>query len=350
MSAIVSSPAAEVAAADTAEDGAAPSWTRWFTAASVLVAFVALGLTIWQVGPRNLLDQILDIGIGFGAVILLEILVTACDSAALSGFLGGGGRRPGYFYVLRAQMMGRAINAVTPLGSLGEATKATSLMERTSTPRAIGAVLRYNLAFFGLRLATIAIGAPICALVLDIPSWLTWLLVGGAAVSAALLVAGIYLVKVGMLASAAGALRALRLISAERAARWRAKLDKIDEHLRPQRGGSRRARWTPVGWVVLSRILTLFSTWVVLAATGLLAGPGTMAAITTAGQLIAVAASVVPMGLGIAEAGNGALFAALGDPAALGVAIVLGSRITTLAYAAIGLTLMGTATVVGSRK
>jgi uncharacterized membrane protein YbhN (UPF0104 family) len=79
-------------------------------------------------------------------------------------------------------------------------------------------------------------------------------------------------------------------------------------------------------------------------------GVGTVAAISTAGQLVAVAASVIPLGLGISEAGNAALFAALGQPAALGVAMVLGTRITTLVYAAIGLTLMGTATVVGSRR
>lgn len=349
MSTIVTSPGAPAAAALPDDAPSASSWTRWFTRLSVVFGLVALGVTVWSVGPRVLLDNVKAIGFGFAAILAIEAAVTGCDGAALSGFLGSGGRRPGFGYVLRAQVIGRAINAVTPLASLGEATKATTLMERTSSPRAIGAVIRYNLSTLGVRLMTVAIGAPICALLLDVPSWLTWLLVGGAVASAGLVVAGIVLVRRGMLASGAGALRALRLVSEARARRWRGKLDEIDKRLRDE-PGSGHARWRPAGWVVLSRALTLTSAWVVLLSMGHSVGVGTVAAISTAGQLVAVVASLVPLGLGISEAGNAALFAALGQPAALGVAMVLGARITTLVYAAIGLILMGTATVVGSRR
>lgn len=342
--------ASSEAASLAGDDRPAPSWTRWFTRCSVLFGLAALVVTVWSVGPRTLVDQVAAIGWGFAAIILIEAAVTGCDGAALSGFLGSGGRRPGFWYVLRAQVIGRAINAVTPLASLGEATKATALMERTSTPRAIGAVMRYNLATLGVRLAIVAIGAPICALVLDLPGWLVGLLFGVAAGAAALLVAGVLLVRRGMLASAVGAVHALHLVSDERAKRWRGKLTEIDRHLRPPSGGDRRARWTPAGWVVLSRTLTITSTWVVLVATGTFVSAGTMAAISSAGQPLAAAASLVPLGLGISEAGNAALFAALGESPSLGVAMVLGTRITTLVYAAIGLTLMGTATVIGSRR
>jgi hypothetical protein len=359
VSVIVSSPAGatditaasrDAGGATAADEGAAPGWTRWFTRLSVVAGLIALAVTVWSVGPAVLWGRLLAIGIGFGAIIAIEAAVTGCDAAALSGFLGGGGRRPGYWYVLRAQVIGRAINAVTPLASLGEATKATTLMERTSTPRAIGAVMRYNLATLGVRLAIVAIGAPICALVLDVPIWLAWLLVGGAAVSAALLIAGVVLVKRGMLSSAVSALRTIRLVSAARAKKWGAKLKEIDRHLRPPSGGDRRARWTPAAWVVVSRSLTLTSAWLVLVFTGQWVSFGTVAAISSAGQIISVASSLVPLGLGVSEAGNAALFAALGESASLGVAMVLGTRITTLVYAAIGLTLMGTATVIGSRR
>lgn len=349
MSTIVSSPAAPTAAG--LQDEAPPSsWTRWFTRLSVLAGAIALAITVWSVGPSVLLDHIKDIGVGFAIIIAIEAGVTGCDGAALSGFLGKGGRRPSFGYVLRAQVIGRAINAVTPLASLGEATKATTLMERTSAPRAIGAVLRYNLAHLGVRLTTIALGAPICALVLDVPTWMTWVLVGGSLAAIALVIAGAVLVKRGMLASAVGVLRTLHLVSGERARRWDSKLKAIDERLRDEPGTAGRARWSSVGWVFLSRVLTLTSAWVVLVSMGHSVGVGTVAAISTAGQLVAVASSLVPLGLGIAEAGNAALFTALGEPAALGVAMVLGTRITTLVYAAIGLALMGTATVVGSRR
>jgi hypothetical protein len=224
----------------------APSWTRWFTTGAVVVAVVALVLTIWSVGPNQLLVQLAAIGWGFAGVLAIEAAATACDSAALSGFLGHGGRRPGYVYVLKAQIMGRAINAVTPLASLGEATKATVLMERTPSARAVGAVIRYNLASFGMKLAVISLGAPVCALLLDVPRWLDYLFVFGGLAAALVLAAGVWLVARGMLTSGVHVLRGVRLISAERADRWRAKASQVDRHLRADRRVPLRTRWSPV--------------------------------------------------------------------------------------------------------
>lgn len=338
------------ATADADDESAAPSWTRWFTLVSIVVALAALAFTVWSVGPRELLTQIIAIGWGFAGVLVIEAAATACDSAALSGFLGTGGRRPNYAYVLKAQIMGRAINAVTPLASLGEATKATSLMERTSSARAIGAVIRYNLASFGMKLAVIAIGAPLCALLLDVPSWLTLVFVIGGVVSIGILGAGMWLVGRGMLSSGVSLLRSIRVVSQERADRWWAQTRKIDKHLRSDRAHPLRKRWAPAGWVALARSLNLVSLWMVVFAAGTLIGPGTMAAVSTAGQLINAIASLVPLGLGISEAGNAALFSALDEPSSLGVAMVLGQRISTLAYAAIGLSLIATTAVLESRR
>jgi len=250
--------------------------------------------------------------------------------------------------VLRAQVIGRAINVVTPLASLGEATKATTLMARTSSARAVGAVLHYNLATLAVRLMTIAIGAPLCALLLDVPPGLTLLLIAGGAGAALLVGLGVVLVRRGMLVSVVGALRSVRLVSAARAERWRGRLAEVDRRLRGE--GTPRQRWTPIGWTVLSRLGTLLSAWAVLVAMGHHVAVGTLAAISTAGQLITVASSLVPLGLGLAEAGNAALFAALGEPASLGVAMVLGTRITLVVYATLGLGLMGTTAVLGSRR
>lgn len=338
------------ATAEIDDDSGTPSWTRWFTLVSIAVAIVALVVTVWSVGPRDLAGQLAAIGWGFAGVLAIEAAATACDAAALSGFLGSNGRRPGYAYVLRAQIMGRAINAVTPLASLGEATKATSLMERTSSARAIGAVIRYNLASFGMRLAVIAIGAPLCALLLDVPRWLDFLFLVGALVSLLILVGGIWLVARGMLTAGVKMLRSVRVISHDRACRWRKKATEIDRYLRADRGVPFRTRWAPAGWVAIARTLNLASLWLVVLAAGTLIGPGTMAAVSTAGQLINAASTLVPLGLGVSEAGNAALFSALDEPGSLGVAMVLGSRISTLAYAAIGLVLITTTAMLESRK
>lgn len=331
-------------------DEKAPSWTRFFTYGSIALAAIALVVTIWSVGPARLLAQLADIGIGFAAVLLIELAITGCDSLALSGFLGKGGRRPSFLHVVRAQVSGRAINAVTPLASLGEATKATTLMEQTSSHRAIAAVIHYNIVSIGIRLLTIAIGAPICALVLDLPEALNVVLWVGGAVAAAALAGGVVLVRRGMLATAIDAVRAVRLVSQERAKRWRDKLAGIDKHLRPRPDQRARQRWSPALFVIGSRMLSLVSMWVVLASVGYRAGVGTIAAVATAGTLISMMASIVPMGLGISEGSNAALFAALGAPASLGVTMVLGNRITLLCYAAIGIFLVSASTAVGSAR
>jgi len=336
---------------DETPDHPAPSWTRYITLVSIVVAVIALGLTIYSVGPSKLWAQLGDIGFGFAIILGIEVVITSFDSAALSGFIGPGGRRPSFLHVVRAQVAGRAINAVTPLASLGEATKATTLMEQTSSQRAIAAVFHYNLASIGVRLVTIVIGAPICALVLDLPHVLTVVLLVGSAVAATALVGGILLVRRGMLASIVDAIRTTRLIGKERAQTWRKKLQAIDRY-QPRRNASFGKRWAPAAWVIVSRLLSLVSMWVVLKSVGYTAGIGTVAAVATAGTLISMIASIVPMGLGISEGSNAALFAALGAPASLGVTMVLGSRITLIVYAAIGLFLLSASTVVvgGAKK
>src|SRR5262245_538396 len=126
-----------MADAPNAEEDEAPAgaWIHWFTLGSIVLGLGALALTIWSVGWRQLVDELRAVGGWFAAIIALEGVITCLDAAALSGFLGKGGRRPGYLDVLEAQVAGRAINVITPGGSLGEATKVTKLMALTSSSR-----------------------------------------------------------------------------------------------------------------------------------------------------------------------------------------------------------------------
>ena len=332
--------------ADLDEDeGPAPSWTRWLTLGSLVIAVIALGLTIWSVGPRTILDQLRAIGWGFLAIIGIEAVITCVDAAAISGFLGPGGRRPGYLYVLKAQLAGRALNAVTPGGTLGEATKATILLERTPSSRAIASIVRYNLTTIGMTLLSTAIGAPICALVLEVPDWLRLLLWIGAAVSAVLLVTGALLIHRGMLVTVIDVLARIRLVPRRKVGPWRASLGRIDRQLRGGRGSLLR-RWAPALWVALSRVLTVASSWAVLAIVGQVLGAGQIAAMATIGPLISVASAVVPLGLGVSEGGNAAMFAAIGLPASLGVTVVLARRVMLIIYAVIGIVLMLTSSTI----
>jgi hypothetical protein len=317
-----------------------PRWARWVTYGSVAAALIAIVITVVASGPRAILDGLISIGPWFGLIVAIEILGTACDAAALHGYVSDGKRRIGYFETVRAQVAGRAVSLVTPLGSLGEVTKTTMLMKHVTSQRAIAAVARWNLAYLGISLLAIVIGAPISAAMLDLPPWLDGMLYIGAAVAAVVLVAGATLVRRGMLSSVVGALAAVRIVSAKRRQAWRKKLRQVDKLVAGR--SQHRAGIAPIGWLVLSRALNWLNAWVVLAAAGTVVGAGTMAALATAGIAISFASTMVPLGLGIAEGGNAALFVALGLDASLGVTLAISRRVIQVLYAIIGLSFVAT--------
>jgi uncharacterized membrane protein YbhN (UPF0104 family) len=80
--------------------------------------------------------------------------------------------------------------------------------------------------------------------------------------------------------------------------------------------------------------------FMILHAVGESLTPGFVAAYTVGGFIIYMTSNLVPMGVGISEGGNYALFRALGENPARGVTLVLARRVVQVMYAAIGLVLM----------
>jgi uncharacterized membrane protein YbhN (UPF0104 family) len=314
-----------------------PRWARWFTLAATALALIALVVTVWSVGPRALYAQLRVIGPWFVVILALDGLATLCDAAVLHGFLGAGGRRPRFWHVLEAQVAGRAINVVTPTGSLGEATKVTMLMRHTDSGRAVATVVRFNLSYMTINLALIAIGAPICAATLSLPPWLTRTLWVGTGVAIALALLLIVVVRAGPVVSLIRVARTLRIISRHRFAAWRERLRTLDSLTRGEQG---LRSWAPGLWALPSKAIIWVGAWLVLYANGQPPSLGVMAALASVGTLINVAANLVPLGLGVSEGGTAALMFALGESPALGVTMVVARRVVSLTYAAIGLVVL----------
>ncbi len=313
-----------------------PRWARGFTIAASVVAAVALGVTLQQVGVGTVVDQLRAIGGWFAALVAIEIVAALCDALAISGFLGAAPPRPPFRRVLHAQVAGRAINLVTPLASLGEATKVTLLMRDTDGTRAVAAIARFGMVYVIINLAMIIVGAPVCALALPLPGWLSRTLWLGTAIAAALVIGLALLVRGGLVARAVAGLRRVRLVSAARAAGWTARTADLDQTLR----GATLGSWRPGAWALISKLLQWVAAWVVLHANGHAPPLAVMAVIATAGTLVNIVANLVPLGLGVAEGGTAALMAALGQPASLGVTMAVARRGVQLLYAAFGLTLL----------
>lgn len=324
------------------ESAGQPGWAKWISRIAGLVAVVALGVTVYSVGIGTVWKQLLLIGWWFVPIVLLEVASAFADAGVIHGFLGSGGRRPGFWMVLKAQVSGRAINLVTPMASIGEATKVTMLMRDTSSRRAVAAVVRFNLSYAALNLLAVVIGAPICALTLTLPEWLELMLWIGTGVAVALIIGVTLLLRAGLLGSLIKGIRGVRIISDARAKKLRQKLKEVDQSLRGDRG---LRSWLPGLWALVSKSLGWVIIWIVLDVNGQSPGVGTMAVMASAGTLVSLVSNVVPMGIGVSEAGNAALMAALGESAGLGVTTVLARRVIQMIYAGVGLLLMATETV-----
>ncbi len=333
--------------------------SRLFTLFTTLAAVVGVVLTIWSVGLENLIHEMQAIGGWFAVIFALEIAGTMCDAAALRDFLGETTKKQmlPYWAVLKSVVAGRAINMVTPLGALGEGTKVTILLDHAKTSQVIAGVVRANLVSFLLSLTLIAIGAPMSALLLDLPRGLHYALIFGGIAAALVAVAVILLVRRGLARSFAAIAGHIRLLSRKRRKSWEHALEDIDQRLRATRGESTRAARLRarlrggLRYVLLSRALGWFNLWIVLYAAGHAVSIGFLAVIVTSGVLIAWAASVTPLGLGVTEGANYALFSALGKDPALGVVMVVARRLVTIVYVIVGVVLMATSeTVARARK
>jgi uncharacterized protein (TIRG00374 family) len=317
-----------------------PTWARWVTRISLVIAIVALVFTIRDLGLHALAKYFRKIGWWWFAVLALEAAITSLDAVAIRAFLSPEQDKVKFRSTLLSQLAGRAVNAVTPSGNLGEAVKVSVLTEHVSQSRAVSTILLYNIVSFTVELATVAVAAPFMALLVPMPTSLRWLMIVVGVVCLLFAIGLNMLVRAGVLASLARVLMKIRILSQARYTRWEVTLRAVDDKLRLVEGARKRDRWLGIAAVVLSRGTSMTLSLLILHAVGEPITLGFVAAYTVGGFAIYLASSLVPMGLGISEGGNYALFRALGYNPARGVTLVLARRVTLIVYAAIGLVLV----------
>jgi uncharacterized membrane protein YbhN (UPF0104 family) len=130
------------------------------------------------------------------------------------------------------------------------------------------------------------------------------------------------------------------LLSQARYQRWQARLCAVDSKMHLSSGARTRDRWLGIASVTASRLTSMSLSLMILHAVGESITLGFVAAYTVGGFIIYMMSSLVPMGVGISEGGNYALFRVLGENPARGVTLVLARRVTLIVYAAIGLVLV----------
>lgn len=322
-----------------------PHWLRWVTRGSIAFGLAALVTTVAIVGFGTIAEHLRAIGAWFLLLIAIEAIAACCDGAAIYLTTRGPGA-PNAREVVVAQFAGRAVNMVTPAANLGEVLKVSLLARRCSTQRIIAAVMYVALAALVVTLALVAIGIALTAISFDVPAEVGVPLAIAAIGAALVAVAIVVIVKRGMLASLADLAARLRLVSRARRTRWSAQLDDIDARLRGDVGpGHRKAA---AALVIASQLIQKLVTWATIVAAGYHLSPAQLIAVLSAGVVIGWISTLVPLGLGVAEGGNAALFSIIGAPLSLGIALALARRVNQIAFAAVGFTVL-TADRVASR-
>ncbi|HEX2687302.1 MAG TPA: lysylphosphatidylglycerol synthase transmembrane domain-containing protein [Kofleriaceae bacterium] len=337
-----------------------PTWAKWVTRISLVLAVIALILTIRDIGLRAIASYFRRIGWWWIAVVMFEAAITSLDAVAIRAFLSPEQSRVKLGSTILSQLAGRAVNAVTPSGNLGEAVKVSVLVDHVSQSRAVSTILLYNVVSFSVELMIVAVAAPIMVMLVTMPPGARGLMILTGVVCFVIAVVLYTLVRRGVLESVARAFTRIwvpglahvrgwiwksaapsrYLLSQARYERWQDQLRAVDSKMRLSSGARRRDRWLGIAAVTASRLTSMSLSLVILHAIGESITLGFVAAYTVGGFIIYMLSVLVPMGVGISEGGNYWLFRVLGENPARGVTLVLARRVTLIVYAAIGLVLV----------
>ena len=314
-----------------------PRALTWITRISLVLGVVALAFTVWKVGPAVLITHLETIGPWFAVLVAIELVITVCDAGVVYLMSRGVGA-PSFRQVCVAQFAGRAVNSVTPGAALGDALRVSLLARECPPQRIVAAVVFASLGQFVTGLAVIAAGTIATALMFAMPLAAEISLLAVGIATATVVVGTVLLVRRGMLSVLARIARRLRLISEARHERWRDQLVEIDRHLRGDERDEHRAR--AMALVCLSQLLQRGVLWIALLAAGFSLDPAQTVAVISAGVLLTWISALVPMGVGVSEGGNGVLFALIGAPASLGVALAFARRVNQILFAALGFSVL----------
>jgi hypothetical protein len=311
-----------------------------FNLALLVIGGMALVVMVRRLGLANARDVLVGVGAWYGVIVALDVAGMCCDAAAIHAFMRPEARMVSYWRVLAAQASGRAINILTPGGALGEPTKVTMLVSHAPRSRVVSSIVLYNLAAFYLSVAIILIGVPITALLVDMPHELQVVVWVGLAVLVPVVIGIGIVIHRGALGTVLDTAVGLRILKRDRADRLKTKLAEIDGHLRELQ--TNRSPGTRLGLALIgaSRLIGWAATMVTLHAVGVDFDLRLLIGVFSVGILIGWMSNLVPLGVGIADGGNFALYGLLGASSSHGLLMTMLGRARSLTIAVLGLLAM----------
>ena len=308
-----------------------------FNIVMMVVGGVALYLILRQHGWTEFQAMLANVGWWFAVVLGLELVSLCMDAAGLHAFMRPEARMISYWRVLGANISGRAINVLTPGGALGEPTKLMLLSTHAPRARALSSLVLFSLSIAYVSVTVMLIGIPITLLTLEVPDAVKVMVGIGLAVIVPGMVALFFVIRRGALRTIVDLLQRVRILKEERAKTWREKLKDVDKHIRELHTNRSAGTWKGILWVVASKLTSWTSTIVLIAAVGVNITPTLVLGVLSVGLLIGWVSAIVPMGLGVQDGGNYALFGILGATGPQGLLVAMLQRARSVSVAILGL-------------
>jgi uncharacterized membrane protein YbhN (UPF0104 family) len=308
-----------------------------FNVVMLVVGGVALYFMLREHGWAEFQVMLANVGWWFALVLGLELASLFMDAAAIHAFMRPEARMISYWRVLAAQSSGRAINVLTPGGALGEATKLMLFSTHAPRARALSSLVLFNLSIAYVAVTMMLIGIPITLLAIEVPHTIKVMVgIGLAVLVPAMIALGVWIHR-GAITTLVDVIRKLRLIGDERAKNWRARLVDVDRHIRELHRNRSAGTWKGILWVIGSKLVSWTSSIVLVAAVGVSISPTLVIGVLSVGLLIGWIAQIAPLGLGLQDGGNYALFGILGATGPQGLLVAMLQRARSVTIAILGL-------------
>lgn len=308
-----------------------------FNIVMLLIGGVGLYFLLRRYSWGEFQVMLANVGWWFALVLGLELASLCMDAAAIHAFMRPEARMISYWRVLGAQSSGRAINVLTPGGALGEATKLLLLSTHAPRARALSSLVLFNLSIAYVSVTMMLVGIPITLLVLEVPHTIKVLVGIGLAVLVPLMIALTVIIHRGAITTIVDLIHRLRLIGAARAKDWRERLVDVDRHIRELHKNRSAGTWKGILWVLASKLVSWSSSIVLVASVGVVISPILVIGVLSVGILIGWIAQLAPLGLGLQDGGNYALFGLLGATGPQGLLVAMLQRARSVSIAILGL-------------
>jgi len=301
------------------------------------VGVALLGILIYESGPVRIASDLQSVGRGLIVVIALEFVVDGFHTLGWWFTFPPEGRRGSYWTLYFVRLAGTALNQTIPAASMGgEPAKVFLLEPHFPVATAIATVMTSSLVFSLSKAAFIAFGTIVTWSRLKLPHGFMIAVVIGFAASLSGILVFMFLQLRGFASTTKRITARLPIPQ-----RWIESIERLAPGVDEEIGAFYRSRPRDLTLAVVAHQLAflcgVIQVWLLLGWLGLPRSFAISLAIESFSMLLGFVIFVVPGSIGVQEGGKLLIFAALGLPAAAGLAVGIAFRLTSIAGAAAGL-------------